>query len=58
VKAVGEDDTPKGFLRLTKRKSRKELIAEGTIKLPKKKDLKIQPGESLGDFRRYFAYLR
>jgi len=47
-----DDDTPKSFLRLIKRKSRKELIAEGTVKTSKDKNPKIQAGESLGEFRR------
>jgi hypothetical protein len=52
-KKTADDDTPKSFLRLIKRKSRKELIAEGTVKPAKEKNPKIQPGESLGEFRRY-----
>ena len=51
VKADG--DTPKSFLRLVNRKSRKELIAEGKIQVEKKSSLKIEPGESLHDFKKY-----
>lgn len=46
------DDTPKSFLRLVKRKSRKTLIAEGKIATKKEKKITIQPGESFSDFRR------
>ena len=52
-KTAVEDDTPKGFLRLIKRKSRKELIAEGKVDVQKRNTPKIQPGESLQEFRRY-----
>ena len=52
TKALDDDDTPKSFLRLTKRKSRKELIAEGKIVPRKEKAITIQPGESFSDFRR------
>ena len=48
-----DDDTPKSFLRLINRKSRKELIAEGRIQVEKKSSLKIEPGESLHDFKKY-----
>jgi hypothetical protein len=51
-KTAVDDDTPKGFLRLIKRKSRKELIAEGKVDVQKGNIPKIQPGESLQDFRR------
>lgn len=48
-----DDDTPKSFLRLVKRKSRKELIAQGKVDTTKKeKKITIQPGESFSDFRR------
>jgi len=52
TKALDDDDTPKSFLRLTKRKSRKELIAQGKIVPRKEKTITIQPGESFSDFRR------
>jgi len=56
TKLVVDDDTPKTFQRLLKRKSRKDLIAEGKLEAPKQNTLKIQPGESFADFRR-FAYM-
>jgi len=49
-----DDDTPKSFLRLVNRKSRKELIAEGKIKPTRGPELKIEPGESLHEFRQFF----
>lgn len=49
-----DDDTPKSFLRLVNRKSRKELIAEGKIKPTRGTELKIEPGESLHEFRQLF----
>ena len=54
-KGVIDDDTPKSFLRLTKRKTRKELIAEGKIESKKESAIKIQPGESFQDFKRYYS---
>lgn len=51
---TGDDDTPKSFLRLIKKKSRKELIAEGRLDAKKiDNNLKIQPGESMREFRQY-----
>lgn len=51
-KGLEADDTPKSFLRLVNRKPRKELIAEGKIQVEKKKALKIEPGESIHEFKR------
>jgi len=54
-KSTSDNDTPKGFLRLVNRKSRKELISEGKLQVKKQKTPRIQPGESLSDFRRLNA---
>jgi len=54
-KPTSDNDTPKGFLRLISRKSRKELIAEGKLQVKEQKTPKIQPGESFSDFRRLNA---
>lgn len=50
-----DDDTPKSFLRIVNRKSRKELIAEGKLQVNKKSTLTIEKGESLHDFRQYIS---
>jgi hypothetical protein len=53
TKIIDDDDhTPKSFLRLVKRKTRKELIAEGKVESKKDRQITIQPGESFNDFRR------
>jgi hypothetical protein len=57
TKGLKPDDTPKSFLRLVNRKPRKELIAEGKIQVEKKNTLKIEPGESLHEFKRFTCCL-
>jgi hypothetical protein len=57
TKGLKPDDTPKSFLRLVNRKPRKELIAEGKIQVEKKNKLKIEPGESLHEFKRFTCCL-